>query len=121
MSGSYNSNSSWLAAGTNTLTPVPSARANTALEAFPKGEHASLKTALKTKTTLRIIFHYLKVDMKTVPTHEKEATEIQRINARSYRIPHTKEKKQAKRSLELKWESLIEGSVHNGQKTFPSK
>ena len=77
---SYNSNSSWLSASTNTLTPVPSARANTALEAFPRGEHASLKTAVKTKTALRIIFHYLKVDMKTVPAHEKEATEIQRVN-----------------------------------------
>ena len=104
---SHNSNSSWLTASTNTLAPVPSARANTALEAFPRGEHASLKTAVKTKTVLRIIFHYLKVDMKTVPAHEKEATEIQRINVRSYKIPHTKEKKQAERSLELKWEALI--------------
>ena len=77
------------------------------MEAFPRGEHASLKTAVKTKTALRIIFHYLKVDMKTVPAHEKEATEAQRVSVRSYKIPHTKEKKQAERSLELKWEALI--------------
>ena len=98
----------WLDAGEAHLKPVSSSITNKVIDAFPKGEHASLAAARKSMTTFRLVLRFLNCDLNTYKDAAKRIkAKSHATNARTYRLPHRADHKGPTHKLVLWWHDIL--------------